>query len=44
MEAQGCDADEAFQILVRASRNQNRMLRAIATELVARRGNRIAAE
>lgn len=41
MAAQGCDADEAFHILVRASQNQNRKLRAIATEIVARRGKRI---
>ncbi len=42
MAAQGCDADEAFQILVRASQNQNRKLRAIATEIVARRSKRAA--
>ena len=41
MAAQGCDADEAFQILVRASQNQNRKLRAIASEIVARRGKRV---
>jgi GAF domain-containing protein len=40
MAAQGCDADEAFRILVRASQNQNRKLRAIAAEIVARRGKR----
>ncbi|HEX2046665.1 MAG TPA: ANTAR domain-containing protein [Acidimicrobiales bacterium] len=40
MAAQGCDADEAFQILVRASQNQNRKLRAVATEIVARRAKR----
>ncbi len=40
MAAQGCDPDEAFQILVRASQNQNRKLRAIATEIVARRAKR----
>ena len=37
MQAQGCDADEAFRILVRASQNHNRKLRAIAAELVDRR-------
>ncbi|MGH9263454.1 MAG: ANTAR domain-containing protein [Acidimicrobiales bacterium] len=41
MAAQGCDADEAFQILVRASQNQNRKLRAIATEIVTRRRKRV---
>ena len=40
MAAQDCDPDEAFQILVRASQNQNRKLRAIATEIVARRAKR----
>jgi GAF domain-containing protein len=40
MAAQGCDADEAFQILVRASQHQNRKLRAIASEIVARRTKR----
>jgi GAF domain-containing protein len=44
MAAQGCDADEAFRILVRASQNQNRKLRAIATEIVARRGKRVGPE
>ncbi len=41
MQAQGCDPDEAFQILVRASQNQNRKLRAIAAEIVTRRSKRV---
>ncbi|HEX8770677.1 MAG TPA: GAF and ANTAR domain-containing protein [Acidimicrobiales bacterium] len=40
MGAQGCDADEAFQILVHASQNQNRKLRGIATEIVEGRMKR----
>jgi GAF domain-containing protein len=36
MAAQHCSPDAAFQILVRASQNQNRKLRAIATEIVER--------
>ena len=36
MAAQHCSADAAFQILVRASQNQNRKLRAIAAEIVER--------
>ena len=36
MGAQRCSPDGAFQILVRASQNQNRKLRAIATEIVER--------
>ena len=36
MGAQGCSADEAFQILVRASQRENRKLREIAEELVGR--------
>ncbi len=40
MQAQHCDPDQAFQILVRASQNQNRKLRAIATEIVGRRSQR----
>ena len=36
MEAQRCTADEAFQILVRASQRENRKLREIADEIVAR--------
>ena len=36
MAAQRCSADAAFNILVRASQNQNRKLRAIATEIVER--------
>ena len=36
MGAQRCSPDDAFQILVRASQNQNRKLRAIAAEIVAR--------
>jgi GAF domain-containing protein len=35
MGAQGCSADEAFQILVRTSQRENRKLREIAEELVA---------
>ncbi|MCA1702346.1 MAG: GAF and ANTAR domain-containing protein [Actinobacteria bacterium] len=36
MGAQRCSADAAFAILVRASQNQNRKLRAIASEIVER--------
>ena len=36
MAAQRCDPDAAFNILVRASQNQNRKLRAIAAEIVDR--------
>ena len=36
MAAQRCDPDAAFDILVRASQNQNRKLRAIAAEIVDR--------
>ena len=36
MGAQRCSADEAFQILVRASQRENRKLREMAAELVAR--------
>jgi GAF domain-containing protein len=36
MGAQRCSADEAFQILVRASQRENRKLREIAEELVGR--------
>jgi GAF domain-containing protein len=36
MGAQGCSADEAFQILVRVSQRENRKLREIAEELVSR--------
>lgn len=36
MGAQRCSADEAFQILVRASQRENRKLREIADELVGR--------
>lgn len=36
MGAQRCSADEAFQILVRASQRENRKLREIAEDLVAR--------
>lgn len=42
MAAQRCSADEAFDILVRASQNQNRKLRAIATEIVERYSRRSA--
>ena len=40
MGAQGCSADEAFQILVRASQRENRKLREIAEELVGRASKR----
>lgn len=36
MAAQRCNADAAFNILVRASQNQNRKLRAIAGEIIER--------
>ena len=36
MAAQRCGPDAAFEILVRASQNQNRKLRAIASEIVER--------
>ena len=36
MAVQRCSADAAFDILVRASQNQNRKLRAIASEIVER--------
>jgi len=36
MGAQRCTADEAFQVLVRASQRENRKLREIADEMVAR--------
>ena len=36
MAAQRCSPDAAFDILVRASQNQNRKLRSIATEIVER--------
>jgi GAF domain-containing protein len=36
MGAQRCSADEAFQILVRASQRENRKLREIAEEIVSR--------
>ena len=42
MAAQRCSADQAFQILVRASQNQNRKLRAIAGEIVERYSRRDA--
>jgi GAF domain-containing protein len=38
MEVQDCTAEEAFAILARASQHQNRKLRAIAAEIVERRG------
>jgi len=38
MQSQGCDAEEAFDILRQASQHQNRKLRAIAAEIVDRRG------
>jgi GAF domain-containing protein len=40
MGAQRCSADEAFQILVRASQRENRKLREIAQEIVARTAGR----
>lgn len=40
MAAEGCDPDAAFQMLVRASQNQNRKLRAIAQEIVERQARR----
>ncbi len=39
MGAQRCTADEAFQILVRASQRENRKLREIAEDLVAHAAN-----
>ena len=36
MGAQRCNADDAFQILVRASQRENRKLREIADEIVAK--------
>jgi GAF domain-containing protein len=36
MGAQRCSADEAFQILVRASQRENRKLREVAEDLVKR--------
>ena len=36
MQVQHCTADEAFQLLVRASQRENRKLREIAEEIVAR--------
>lgn len=41
MAARGCDADEAFQLLARASQSENRKLRDIAAKLVenAQRGS-----
>ena len=36
MGAQRCSADEAFQVLVRASQRENRKLRDVAAEIVAR--------
>ena len=39
MGAQRCSADEAFQILVRASQRENRKLRDMAAEIVARTVN-----
>ena len=41
MAAQRCDPDAAFQILVRSSHNQNRKLRAIASEIVDRYGSTV---
>ena len=38
MAAERCGPDAAFEILVRASQNQNRKLRAIATDIVERYG------
>ncbi len=39
MGVQRCDADEAFQVLARACQRENRTLREIAYELVARTAN-----
>ncbi len=36
MEAQGCNRDEAFDMLRRASQRENRKLRDLAEELVLR--------
>lgn len=44
MAAQRCSADVAFTILVRASQNQNRKLRAIAIEIVDRYTDRAVAK
>ena len=41
MGAQRCSPDAAFDILVRASQNQNRKLRAIASEIVDRYGSTV---
>ena len=38
--ANGCGPDEAFEILTRASQNQNRKVRAIAADIVERRTKR----
>jgi len=41
MAATGCDPDTAFDTLVRQSQHENRKLREIAAELVARQHGRI---
>ena len=40
MAAMGCDADAAFDTLVRQSQHENRKLRDIAAEIVARQRQR----
>jgi AmiR/NasT family two-component response regulator len=44
MGAQHCGADEAFQILVRASQRENRKLREIAQQIVDATSQRQAAK
>ena len=41
MAATGCDADTAFASLIQRSQHENRKLRDIAAELVARQGRRL---
>jgi AmiR/NasT family two-component response regulator len=43
MATAGCDADEAFRILVQQSQHQNRKLREVAAELVELQERRPAA-
>jgi AmiR/NasT family two-component response regulator len=40
MQAQGCDADEAFSLLVRMSSHSNRKVRDLAREFVDHAGDR----
>jgi GAF domain-containing protein len=42
MAAQRCTADEAFQILIRASQRENRKLREVAEEIVSRTTSRVS--